>query len=175
MAAVVDIYEYNGTSPGTGQTKGGLTVRYKHADNYQVDTTNPLVKPGTGTYNRSYVKSLRLYCTTANGAQASNVKAYTDGTSGYGTGIAVYCKATSTSTYTQATADHDGTGEGSTWVDFFGKTSGSPLDLGSGPYTLANSSAFANFLETYMRLEDTVTAPQNPTSSETFTFGWDEV
>lgn len=174
MAATVDIYEYNGAGP-TGTAKGGLTVRYKHADNATVDTANPLVKPSSGNFDRSYIKSLRLRCTTAAGAQASNVKAYTDGTSGFGTGITLYAKATSTSTYTQATADATGTGEGSTWMDFFGYTSGSSLSLGAGPYTLADATPFANYLETYMKLADTVTAPQNPTSSETFTFGWDEV
>ncbi|HEY6020157.1 MAG TPA: hypothetical protein VIY48_09725, partial [Candidatus Paceibacterota bacterium] len=89
MAAVVDIYEYNGAGP-TGTSKTSGTIRYKHADNATVDAVNPMVKPTGGAFDRSYIKSLRLYCTTANSATASNVKAYTDGASGFGTGITLY-------------------------------------------------------------------------------------
>jgi hypothetical protein len=171
MAATMDIYEFNGAGP-TGTIKTAATVRFKKADNATVDSNNPLVKPASN-YDRSFIKSMRLFCSTAGTGTttAASPRFYASGAAG--TGIVLYAKATSTATYTQATAAATGTGEASTWVDvstsYYDSTHFLTLGAG-GAFTQGN--ALGNYVEIYMRIDSTVGA--GTSSGVTFTISWDE-
>ena len=103
-------------------------IRFKNADNSTVDLNNPMVKPTSGS-DFSFEKWLRLNVTGGTYSQITNIKAYSDGANGLGTGVLLWAKAvTSYATPAEATAT---TG----YTNFFTYTSGSPLSLGAGPYT----------------------------------------
>lgn len=126
MAAIVRVVQKNGA--GAVQTDASGGVRFKNADNSAVDLNNPMVKPTSGS-DFSFEKWLRLEVTGGTYSQITNIKAYSDGTNSLGTGILLWAKAvTSYSTPAEATSS---TG----YNNFFGYTSGSPLNLGAGPYT----------------------------------------
>ena len=163
MAATVQIGEKNGAG-GTFTDKTSGTIRFKNADNSTVDLSNPMVKPGAGT-DYSFEKWLRLNVTGGTYSQITNIKAYSDGANGLGTGVGLYAKAvTSYATPAEATAT---TG----YTDFFTYTSGSSLSLGAGPYTSTGEKG------DHLVMICTVasTASGGLTASETLTVAWDEI
>lgn len=163
MAATVQIVEKNGAG-GTTTDKTSGTIRFKNADNATVDLNNPMVKPGAGT-DYSFEKWLRLNVTGGTYSQITNIKAYSDGANGLGTGVGLYAKAvTSYATPAEATAT---TG----YTDFFTYTSGSSLSLGAGPYTSTGEKG------DHLVMICTVasTASGGLTASETLTVAWDEI
>lgn len=172
MAAVVNIMEWNGdqSAPTSGSKTGG-TVRWKKADNLTVDINNPLVKPTAGS-DRSYDKWLRLRCEgTAPTGQITNIQFYTDGGS-LGTGITVYAKTTNSGSYKSPEIPASDTGytDASTYVVGSRKNM---LTVNAGPFTTAFTD-MGDFLMIHMTIGTTVTAPQNPTTSQTLTFTYDE-
>lgn len=163
MAATVQILEKNGAGPTTTDKTGG-NVRMKKADNSTVDLVNPLVKPPSGS-DWSFEKWLRLNVTGGTYSQITNVKAYTDGSSGLGTGVNLWAKAVSTyATPAQGTAS---TG----YANAFTYTSGSALSLGAGPYTSTGEKGD----HLVLLAEVASTASGGLTASETITFAWDEI
>lgn len=174
MAATVDIYEWNGTSGSQASTsKTSGTIRFKAADNALVNISNPLVKPGTGLQFRSFEKWLRLHIgATGPTGQITSPRFYTDGTNSFGTGISLYIRTTNPGTYaTPATPGNDASGS-----DAFGFTAASTKDMNvanAGPFSGSNLD-IADYAVMWMTLADTVSAPQNPTTSETLTWAWDE-
>lgn len=127
MTATVTIVEKNGAS-GTATDKTSGTIRFKNADNATVDLVNPMIKPPSGL-DYSYEKWLRLKVTGGTYTSITNIVAYTDGSSGMGTDVAVYAKTSASyATPVEPTAT---TG----FTDLFTFTSGSPLSLGAGPYS----------------------------------------
>lgn len=81
---------------GTDQTPGTSTntdalgppnMRFKHADDPNIDTNSPIPIPASGT-NYSKWKSCYLKCTGAPNTQVNNVQFYTGGVN-FGTGITV--------------------------------------------------------------------------------------
>ena len=164
MAATVQIIEKNGAG-GTGTDKTSGTVRFKNSDDATVDLNNPLVKPSSGQYDYSFEKWLRMNVTGGTYSQITNVKAYSDGSNGMGTGVEVYAKAVSSyATPAEATAT---TG----YTSLFSYTSGSALTLGAGPYTSTGEKA--DHLVLMCRVGDTVSG--GLTNTETVTIGWDEI
>ncbi len=163
MAATVQIVEKNGAG-GTQTDKTSGTIRFKNADNSTVDTSNPMVKPGAGT-DYSFEKWLRFNVSGGTYTEISNIKAYSDGANGLGTGIGLYAKAvTAYSTPAEATAT---TG----YTSFFTYTSGSALTLGAGPYTSTGEKG--DHLVMIMTVDNTATGGMTPT--ETLSVSWDEV
>ena len=163
MAATVQIVEKNGAG-GTTTDKTSGTIRFKNADNSTVDTGNPMVKPGAGV-DYSFEKWLRLNITGGSYTQITNIKAYTDGSSGFGTGVNLWAKAvTAYSTPAEATAS---TG----YANAFTYTSGAPLSLGAGPYT--GTGEKGDHLVMVMEVQSTASGGLTPT--ETLTIGWDEI
>ena len=163
MAATVQIVEKNGAG-GTQTDKSSGTIRFKNADNSTVDLNNPMVKPPSGN-DYSYEKWLRMNVSGGTYSQITNVKAYSDGSSGMGTGVEVYAKAVATfATPAEATAI---TG----YTNFFTYTSGSPLTLGAGPYTSTGEKA--DHLVMMLRIDNTVSGGVTP--GETLTLAWDEI
>lgn len=163
MAATVQIVEKNGAG-GTQTDKTSGTIRFKNADNSTVDTSNPMVKPGAGT-DYSFEKWLCFNVSGGTYTEISNIKAYSDGANGLGTGIGLYAKAvTAYSTPAEATAT---TG----YTSFFTYTSGSALTLGAGPYTSTGEKG--DHLVMIMTVDNTATGGMTPT--EALSFSWDEI
>ena len=163
MAATVQIVEKNGAG-GTQTDKTSGTIRFKNADNSTVDTSNPMVKPGAGT-DYSFEKWLRFNVSGGTYTEISNIKAYSDGANGLGTGIGLYAKAvTAYSTPAEATATAG-------YTSFFTYTSGSALTLGAGPYTSTGEKG--DHLVMIMTVDNTATGGMTPT--ETLSVSWDEV
>ena len=163
MAATVQIVEKNGAG-GTATDKTSGNIRFKNADDATVDTSDPLVVPGSG-FDYSYEKWLRLNVTVAPDTQISNIGVYSDGTNGMGTGVEVYAKAVeSYATPAEATAT-DG------YTTLFDYVTGSRLSLGAGPITATGE--IGNHAVLMCRVADT--ASSGVTSGETITFGWDEI
>src|SRR3990170_5193315 len=86
MAADVQIREMSAAGTGVDKTSG--TVRFKSADENTVDTTNRLQIPVAGE-DYSYTKQLRAYFNSAPSVDIQNLRAYSDGANGFGTGVAV--------------------------------------------------------------------------------------
>lgn len=163
MAATVQIVEKNGAG-GTQTDKTSGTIRFKNADNSTVDTSNPMVKPGAGT-DFSFEKWLRFNVSGGTYTEISNIKAYSDGANGLGTGISLYAKAvTAFATPAEATSTAG-------YTDFFTYTSGSPLTLGAGPYTSTGEKG--DHLVMMMGVGTTASGGMTPT--ETLTIAWDEI
>ena len=168
MAATMEIHEMSGADTGTDKTSG--TIRFKDADNATVDTNNPLVVPAADTIY-SYTKKLRAYMKVAPTTQVSNLRWYSDGTSGFGTGVAVTVKNIGTTFGTQyKTAMADG-------ADLFGKTSAAPLDgdgTDTGPFVPADVDTYVgDIIELQMSVAST--ASHGALTAETLTFAYDEI
>jgi hypothetical protein len=162
MAATVKIVEKNGAG-GTQTDKTSGTIRFKNADNATVDTNNRMVVPGSG-YDYSYEKWLIFQVDVAPAVDLQNLKFYTDGANGFGTGVELYAKAVTTyATPAEATAT---TG----YTDAFTYTSAAPLSLGAGPYT--GTSEKGDHCVLMLRVAST--AAPGLLSTETLTFSYDE-
>jgi len=163
MPATVQIIEKN-TAGGTATDKTSGSVRLKKADNSTVDLVAPLVKPASGS-DWSFEKWLRLNVTGGTYTQITNIRAYTDGSSGLGTGVNLWAKAeASYATPAQGTAS---TG----YANAFTYTSGSPLSLGAGPFTSTGEKGS----HLVLLAEVTSAAAGGLTASESITFEWDEI
>lgn len=163
MAATVQIVEKNGAG-GTQTDKTAGTIRFKNADNSAVDLVNPMVKPTSGS-DFSFEKWLRVNVSGGTYSQITNVKAYSDGANGLGTGVLLWAKAVATfATPAEATAT---TG----YTNFFTYTSGSALTLGAGPFTSTGEKGD----HLVMMCEVQSTASGGLTASETLTVAWDEI
>lgn len=170
MSAVVLIKEWNGTSGSqvaTDKTSG--TIRFKNADDANVDLNSPLVKPGAGLVDRSFEKYLRLNISVAPAGNITSPKFYTDGAQS-NTGVTMYAKTTNPGAYATPTEPANDTG----FTDAFTYTSGSPkaLDVANaGPYTGTGDKG--DFLVLMMKVDENVAAPGTLTS-EAITTQWDE-
>jgi hypothetical protein len=162
MAATVKIVEKNGAG-GTQTDKTGGVIRFKNADNATVDTSNRMVVPGSGS-DFSFEKWLRFQVDVAPSVDLQNLKFYTDGSNGFGTGINLYAKAVTTfATPAEATAT---TG----YADAFTYTSAAPLSLGAGPFTSTGEKGD----HCVLMLKVDPTAAPGLLSTETLTFSYDE-
>lgn len=168
MAAIIQIHEMSALATGINKTSG--TVRFKAADNSTVDTNDPIQVPPSGT-NYSYTKKLRAYMEAPPTTNVSNLRWYTDGSSGFGTGIGVnYKNLGNTWGANYNTAMTGGT-------DLFTKTSGSPIDgdaTNTGPFLpAADNTYIGDLLELQMSVAST--ASNGALSAETLTLAYDEI
>lgn len=165
MVATVLIREKNGAGEtATDKTSG--TIRFKNADNATVDANNPMVIPGSGS-DFSYEKYLRLNISVAPDTQIENLQAYTDGASGFGTGVNTWYKTSGT--YSTPTEPASTAG----FTDLFTKTSGSPIDMdatNTGPFSATGD--IGDYL--ILMMEVASTATQGALTSEVITFQFDE-
>lgn len=168
MVATVLIREKNGAGEtATDKTSG--TVRFKNADDATVDLNNPMVIPGAGS-DFSFDKWLRLNVSVAPDTNITNLEAYTDGTSGFGTGVNTWYRTTLPTAYATPTQPTATTG----YTDMFARTSGSPLDMdagNTGPHTGTGDKG--DYLQ--IMLEVLSTATQGTLTAETLTFAYDEI
>lgn len=166
MAATVQIISLHGATGATETQVDGGTLAFKAADDDTANTSNPLVIPAAGTIY-SYIKQLRFKCTVAPSNLINNLKFYTDGANGLGTGVGITAKTYVAGSYinpaTQAQTQLAGT------TDIFTYTSGSPLAVAG------STSGTGNFSDIIaMQMSVASTAGQGTTPSETLTFSYDE-
>lgn len=174
MVATVVLNELNGAGETKTQKQGG-TIRFKNADNATVDLNNPLIVPGAGQ-EYSFEKWVRAEITGGTFTELSNLRAYSDGANGFGTGVKLWYavdSAYSTPVVPSEAQDppqHDAVG----MTDFFSATSGAPIDVSvtdAGPWTATGN--IGDYLVLVMEVEPTAT--QGITPTEALTFAWDEI
>lgn len=165
MVATVRVVEKNGSSASPTLTqKDGGTVRFKNADDANVDLNNPMVIPSSGS-DWSFEKWLRLEITGGTFTEITNLKFYTDGANNFGTGVNLWAK--NVATYATPAEGTGSTG----YSDAFGYTSAAPLNLGAGPYTAVGEIGD----HVVMLLEVQSTAASGVLPGETVTFAYDEI
>lgn len=178
MAATVLVRRLTGSGP----TATDITAINSRANSYDGhstgDTTYPIQVPTSGT-NYSYWVVTRLDATVTPATSIGNIKWYTDGSNGLGTGITM--KVNTATGYVQATGTQGTTGNilnttnystlaGST-SDAFGYTSGSPLSV-SGSISNPNTGQFGDYV--VYQIEVGTTAVAGPSNQETLTWQYDE-
>jgi hypothetical protein len=168
MAATIQIHEMSAADAGTDKTSG--TVRFKDADDATVDANDPLQVPAAGSIY-SYTKKLRAYMEAPPDTNISNLRWYSDGANGFGTGIGVTAKNIGVTFGTQFKTEQSG---GS---DLFGYDSGSPLDgdgTDAGPFVPADDDSYiGDIIELQMSVAST--ASNGALSAETLTLAYDEI
>lgn len=184
MAATFDVtYDNGGSDNSPGASAAVTNLRFNAEDTNDQDTASPIVIPGAGT-EYSYWKQIYLKCTQAPDTQVDNVKVYTDGALGWGTGVAVKVgdgnqtkNSGSSAGYDVANAQEVMTNHThvSASTDLFTYTSGSPRSV-----NISESGSIINALnETtdYLVLQAEVqsTATQGTKATETATYQWDEI
>ena len=162
MAATVEIHEMLSDSSGADKTSD--TVRFKSADETAVGTTNRITIPAADTAY-SYTKQLRFYFSTGPSVDITNLRAYTDGTNSFGTGVGVQYDLAGTwgaNIYTNIAG-----------TNIFTKTSGSVIDLDS---INVGAHTGTGYKGDFLRVQMTVASTANPgtLSAETLTFAYDE-
>ena len=167
MAATVDIREKNGAGE-TATTKTSGTIRFKDADDANVDLNNPIVRPGAGSVF-SFEKALRLRIgATGPTGSITSPRSFSDGANGFGTGVTMQSGVNGA--YVQPVS----TDSSLATVDFFSYTSGSPLAMdatNAGPFSGTNID-IADYL--YLQAEVASTAAPGLTPTETLTIAYDE-
>lgn len=172
MAATIQIHELTDDA-NTGVNKTSGTVRFKavaSTTSTAVDASDPLVVPAADT-DWSYVKKLRLYMEAAPSTNISNIRWYTDGNNGFGTGIGVTAKNLGVTFGTHYDTEmSDGT-------NLFTYTSGSPLNgdgTDTGPFVPADDDSYiGDIIELQMSVAST--AANGALSAEVLTVAYDEI
>lgn len=175
----VQIRRWTGTSGSETKTDvTGINSRMNAEDAHSTGgTTNPIVVPAAGT-NYSYWAAFRLFFSGSGTGTMNNLKWYTDGANGLGTGVTM--KMNTATGYVQATGTAGTTGNvlnttnystlaGAT-SDAFSFTSGSPKTV-SGSSTNPNNSDVGDFV--VLQIEVGTTAGAGATAQETMTFQYD--
>ena len=105
--------------------------------------------------------------------QYLDLKAYSDGSSGFGTGIKLWnaTDATYSTPEVPAEANDPPQHDVVAMTDFFTRTSVSPVDLGTGPYT--GTGQKGDYLVLCMEVEPAAT--QGALATETTAFAYDEI
>lgn len=166
MAATVQIISLHGATGTTETQVDGGTMRFKVADNDTADANNP-IPIITGQTSRSWIKQIRFKCTVAPSNNINNLKVYTDGSSGMGTGIAINAKTYASGSYVDPSSQGTTALTGTT--DLFTYTSGSPLAVTGSTTT---TGLFGDIIAMQAAVSDTAT--QGTSGSETVTFQFDE-
>jgi len=175
MAATATVEELNGAPTGTPATV--TNVRFCTADDDNPGASYPIPIPDSSSVN-SYWKTLRLKF-SGSYTQVTNVYIYTDGTSGFGTGITTYIGDETGETYEQATGtpgeDGDEMVTSHTGIDgktdLFTYTSGSPKEVDTT--TISGDPDYAKVIVLQMNVASTATA--GTLSAETITWQYDEI
>lgn len=176
MAATVKINRLT----GAGATATDITSINTRANAYDThstaDTTKPIKIPSSGT-NYSYWVVTQLETTVAPSGTINNIKWYTDGANGLGTGVTM--KVNTATGYVQASGTEGETGIQLTTGNYatlagapsnaFAYTSGSPLSV-TGSTTTTEKFGDRVVYQT----EVGTTAAAGATPTETITWQWDE-
>lgn len=168
MAANVQILVWHGPNASKASTAltDGQAIRFKQADNDTVDLLNKIPIPTSGT-NYSYPKNFQFSSTTTPSNIIDNLKVYSDGANGLGTGCSLLVKTSST--YIDPTTTTTSAVAGTSSV--FNYTSGSALAV-TGSLSNPSTGAFGDFI--VMQLGIDSTAQPGTTGSEVVTLAFDE-
>jgi hypothetical protein len=175
MAATIYIRRLTGAGP-TYTNIQSTTNRASTSDVAAPGSSDPIPIPAAGT-KYSFWVSTQLYAFTAPTGTINNIKWYTDGASGFGTGTAM--KAMDATTYDQASGTQGDTGDilnttnyttltGAT-VDAFTFTSVSPKSITGSTTTTGNFG----YLMVY-QIEVVNGASVGTATAETITWKYDE-
>lgn len=168
MPATVTINEHNSATPDTRTDKTSGVIRCRASDSAIVDANNPLPKPSTGLFTRSYEKWIQLRIgATGPGGVIDNIQFYTTG--GAGGGATVYVRTTNPTVYATPAVPVDDTAG----TDATTYTTGARKLVGAASYNTINTN-IGDFCVMWMTLNDTVAAPQSPTSSLNIFVSYDE-
>lgn len=178
MPATVLIRRHTGAGP-TATDITGINTRANAEDAHTTaGTTNPIKVPAAGT-NYSYWVVTRLDATVTPAGTINNIKWYTDGANGFGTGVT--CKMNTATGYVQATGTPGTTGTQLTTgnyatlagapTDAFAFTSGSPKAV-TGSISNPSTGEFGD--RAVYQIEVGTTASAGATPQETFTWQYDE-
>lgn len=181
MAATVKIIRWTGTSGSATSTAiDGTTNRAATADNAAPGTGSPIPVPTSSGTNYSYWVVTRLSATAAATTAINNIKWYTDGSNGMGTGVSLNV-ATATA-YIQATGTPGTTGNQLTSANYtsalspsvaenaFGKTSAAPISVAGS--IGSTTGDFGDFVVYQVAVIST--AGPGVTTAETITWQYDE-
>ena len=166
MAAVIRIHELT-TNATTGVAQSAL--RFKSAPSTTttaIDAGQPLPIPPSGS-DYSYVKKLRAYMSSAPVGTVSNLRWYSDGSSGFGTGVSITAKNLGSTFGTHYDSAMPG------GASLFTYTSTAPLD---GDATVTGPFAATGYIGDIIELQVTVasTAANKALTPETLTLAYDE-
>lgn len=165
MAATVVITSHHGVAGATQTNVDGTSIRFKQADNDTVDANNPIPIPAAGT-NYSWIKQFRFNATVAPANAINNLKLYSDGGNGLGTGMDLLCK-TSASYLDPIT---NAATLVASQASIFTYTTGSPLAVTGS--IAATTGLFGDYMLTQFSVAST--AGQGTSGSEVMTFSFDE-
>ncbi len=171
MPATVTIRRWTGSSGSPTKTDiTSINTRANAEDAHSTaGTTNPIQIPASGT-NYSYKVSTRLSADTSPTGTINNIKWYSDGANGFGTGVD--CNVKTEAAYDQATGTLGTTGTEMTGgAAFTTYTSGSPLSV-TGSISNPSTGDFGDFVS-YQTTVGTTAGP-GATGQETFTWVYDE-
>lgn len=179
MAADILIHRLTGAGP-TGTNITSTTTRASTSDSATPGTSDPIPIPAAGT-NYSYWVSTQLYADTLPAGTINNLRWYSDGGNGFGTGVT--CVGYSAAAYVQATGTQGESGDELTEgnhaqlndapEDVFGFTSGSPLSLTGEIDSEDAADSLFGHLFVYQLAVGTTAGP-GTTSAETFSWSYDE-
>ena len=181
MAATVKIVRLTSSGP-TETDVTSVSTRASTSDNpYTTETTNPVPIPAAGS-NRTFWVVTRLKVTVTPSGTIDNLKWYTDGTNGSGTGITT--EAGTSASYDQATGTVGTTGDQLNSTNYTGLSPTSPSADNAFGYTSAASLSVTGTISSpttgqfgsYVAYQYTVGtgAGAGTASSETFTWQYDE-
>ncbi len=178
MAATVTIRRLTSTGPTSGDITSINTRANAEDTNTTAGTSNPIQIPAAGT-NYSYWVVTQLSVDVTPAGTINNIKWYTDGANGFGTGVT--CKMNTATGYVQATGTPGTSGTQLTTgnyatlagapTDAFAFTSGSPKSVTG---TISNPSTGALGDRVVYQIEVDSTAGPGATPQETFTWKYDE-
>lgn len=180
MPATVTIRRWTGSTGSPTKTDiTSINTRANAEDAHSTaGTTNPIQIPSSGT-NYSYWVATRLSADTSPSGTINNIRWYTDGANGFGTGVT--CKMNTATSYVQATGTPGETGTQLTTGNYstlagapsnaFGFTSASPKTV-SGSINNPSTGDFGDFA--VYQIEVGTTAGPGATATETFTWKYDE-
>lgn len=180
MAATIKIKRWTGSVGSPTKTDvAGSTTRISTSDSPSPGTNNPIPIPDAGT-KRSYWLTLGLNALTSPSSVINNLKFYSDGSNGYGTGVTMVAQRASA--YVQATGTLGDTGNELTQanhaslaaapVDVFTLTAASPLSL-DGSISNPNTGDFGDLV--VLQMSVAATAKSGIVPVEQFIFRYDEI
>jgi hypothetical protein len=178
MPATVQIVRLTGASPTVTDITGINTRANAEDAHTTAGTSNPIQIPTSGT-NYSYWVVTQLNVTVAPSSLINNLKWYTDGANGFGTGVT--CKVQTASSYVQATGTPGTSGTQLTVGNYGGTLAGAPADAftytsGSPLSVTGSTSTTGRFGHMVVyQIEVASTASPGATAQETFTWKYDEV
>jgi len=178
MSATVSIRRWTGSSGDPTKTDiTSINTRANAEDAHSTaGTSNSILIPEAGS-NYSYWVNTRLSVDTISGGTVDNIKWYSDGSNGFGTGVT--CVGNSADDYVQATGTPGETGDvlnetnntelTAAPTDVFGFTSASPKSITGSASTTGDVGQFFVY-----QMVIASTAGSGATNQETFTWQYDD-